>query len=166
MVHKGNTRTGKITMNKRSAGARRGSEMKNKASHPTLTLLNRNHTEYPDSPEKAVLETFSNAYSERDYVITFDCPEFTSLCPVTGQPDFGHITIKYIADRECIESKSLKLYLFSFRNHNAFHEAAVNMILTDLERACKPRWMEVTGVFRPRGGIAISVVATSGSMPR
>lgn len=165
MVHKGNPLTGKSTMNKRSDGKKKPNNIKGKVQHPSLTLLNRNHTEYPDSPEEANVETFTNAYSERDYVITFDCPEFTSLCPVTGQPDFGHITIKYIADRECIESKALKLYLFSFRNHNAFHEAAVNMILTDLSKACNPRWMEVTGVFRPRGGIAITVVASIGNVP-
>ena len=127
--------------------------------HPTLTLLNRNHTEYPSSPEKAVIETFENAFPGRDYVITFDCPEFTSLCPVTNQPDFGHITIRYIADRLCVESKSLKLYLFSFRNHNTFHEEAVNRILSDLVTACSPRWMEVTGVFRPRGGVALTITA-------
>ena len=83
----------------------------------TLTLLNRNHTEYPDCPENAKLETFPNANAKRNYLIEFDCPEFTSLCPVTNQPDFGHITVRYIADKKCIESKSLKLYLFSYRNH-------------------------------------------------
>ena len=133
--------------------------------HEGLTLLNRNHKEYPASPEKAKLEFFENAYPNRDYVIEFDCPEFTSLCPVTGQPDFGHIKIRYIADRRCIESKSLKLYLFSFRNDNTFHEEAVNRILTDLVKVLSPRWMRVEGVFRPRGGIAISVVAEDGSRP-
>ncbi len=133
--------------------------------HEGLTLLNRNHKEYPVSPENAKLEFFENAYPNRDYVIEFDCPEFTSLCPVTGQPDFGHIKIRYVADRRCIESKSLKLYLFSFRNDNTFHEEAVNRILTDLVKVLSPRWMRVEGVFRPRGGIAISVVAEDGSRP-
>ena len=133
--------------------------------HPSLTLLSRSHTEYPDTPDKAKLETFVNAYPGRDYEILFDCPEFTSLCPVTGQPDFGHIRIRYIADKECIESKSLKLYLYSFRNHHTFHEEAVNRILTDLVNACKPRWMEVTGEFRPRGGIALTITATEGGRP-
>ncbi len=133
--------------------------------HEGLTLLNRNHKEYPVSPETAKLEFFENAYPNRDYVIEFDCPEFTSLCPVTGQPDFGHIKIRYIADRRCIESKSLKLYLFSFRNDNTFHEEAVNRILTDLVKVLSPRWMRVEGVFRPRGGIAISVVAEDGTRP-
>ena len=116
-------------------------------------------------PDKAKLETFVNAYPERDYEILFDCPEFTSLCPVTGQPDFGHIRVRYIADRLCIESKSLKLYLYSFRNHHTFHEEAVNRILTDLVKACKPRWMEVNGEFRPRGGISLTITATEGKKP-
>ena len=133
--------------------------------HPSLTLLSRSHTEYPDTPDKAKLETFVNAYPQRDYEILFDCPEFTSLCPVTGQPDFGHIRVRYIADKRCIESKSLKLYLYSFRNHHTFHEEAVNRILTDLVKACKPRWMEVNGEFRPRGGIALTITATEGRKP-
>ena len=133
--------------------------------HPTLTLLSRSHTEYPDTPDDARLETFVNAYPGRDYEILFDCPEFTSLCPVTGQPDFGHIRIRYVADKQCIESKSLKLYLYSFRNHHTFHEEAVNRILTDLVKACKPRWMEVNGEFRPRGGIALTITATEGVKP-
>ena len=133
--------------------------------HPTLTLLSRSHTEYPDTPDKARLETFVNAYPERDYEILFDCPEFTSLCPVTGQPDFGHIRVRYVADKKCIESKSLKLYLYSFRNHHTFHEEAVNRILTDLVNACKPRWMEVNGEFRPRGGISLTITATEGVKP-
>ena len=127
-----------------------------------LTLLSANERRYPASPEEAKLETFENIYPENDYVITFDCPEYTSLCPVTGQPDFGHIIIRYIADKRCVESKSLKLYLFSYRNHNTFHEAAVNQILTDLCKACSPRWMEVRGDFMPRGGIAIRVRAEEG----
>ena len=133
--------------------------------HPSLTLLSRSHTEYPDTPDEARLETFVNAYPGRDYEILFDCPEFTSLCPVTGQPDFGHIRIRYVADKACIESKSLKLYLYSFRNHHTFHEEAVNRILSDLAKACKPRWMEVNGEFRPRGGIALTITATEGVKP-
>ena len=133
--------------------------------HPTLTLLSRSHVEYPDTPDKARLESFVNAYPQRDYEILFDCPEFTSLCPVTGQPDFGHIRIRYIADKLCIESKSLKLYLYSFRNHHPFHEEAVNRILSDMVNACKPRWMEVCGEFRPRGGIALTITATEGKKP-
>ena len=91
---------------------------KKAAPFAELTLLNRNHTEYPDTPDKAKIETFQNANAHRNYLIEFDCPEFTSLCPVTGQPDFGHIVIRYVADQRCIESKALKLYLFSYRNFN------------------------------------------------
>ena len=122
-----------------------------------LTLLKKSETSVPQSPEEAFLETFDNLYSGRDYEITFNCPEFTSLCPVTGQPDFGEINIRYIPDKLCIESKSLKLYLFSFRNHNAFHEEVVNRILDEIVTVCSPRNAEVTGIFRPRGGIALTV---------
>ena len=127
-----------------------------------LTLLKSSHTAYAESPEEARLETFDNLDADRDYVITFDCPEFTSLCPVTGQPDFGAITLRYVPDRKCVESKSLKLYLFAFRNHNSFHEEVVNTILDAVVGACKPRRAEVVGIFRPRGGIAIHVKAVYG----
>ena len=132
------------------------------ADYSGLTLLKKNHNDYPNTPEEAKIETFRNAFPKRDYVITFDCPEFTSLCPITGQPDFGHITINYIAKEKCIESKALKLYLFSYRNHNTFHEVAVNTILDDLVAACEPKWMQVIGDFMPRGGIAIHVTAEHG----
>ena len=128
-----------------------------------LTLLRQSETRYAESPESAVLETFDNLYSERDYEITFDCPEFTSLCPVTNQPDFGKITINYVPNKLCIESKSLKLFIFSFRNHNTFHEEAVNIILDRIVDACSPRYAEVIGEFRPRGGIAINIRAVHGA---
>ena len=122
-----------------------------------LTILRRSETCYPASPDRARLEAFPNPQPRRKYWIKLDCPEFTSLCPITNQPDFGHITIEYIPGKWCLESKSLKLYLFSFRNHNTFHEAAVNRILADLVRAIRPRKMRVIGDFNPRGGIAIRV---------
>ena len=127
-----------------------------------LTLLKANERHYPASPDEARLESFDNIYHENDYVVTFDCPEYTSLCPVTGQPDFGHIIIRYVPDRKCIESKSLKLFLFSFRNTNTFHEESVNRILKAVVDACSPRKAEVVGIFRPRGGIAIRVKAAFG----
>ncbi len=127
-----------------------------------LTLLKRSEQDYPDSPGESQLETFENLYAGRDYIIEFDCPEYTSLCPVTGQPDFGHIVVRYIPDRRCIESKSLKLFMYSFRNANTFHEESVNTILDAVVAACAPRRAEVTGRFRPRGGIAINVVARYG----
>ncbi len=126
-----------------------------------LTLLGAAETDYPTDPSRARLETFANSHPERDYWITFDCPEFTSICPITGQPDFGHITIRYVADQRCIESKALKLYLFSYRSHGAFHEAVINRILDDIVAACHPRQATVTGIFRPRGGIAITVEAST-----
>jgi len=128
-----------------------------------LSLLKKNHSDYPTRPEDAELESFSNTHPNRDYVICFDCPEFTAICPITGQPDFGNIQIEYIPAERCIESKSLKLYLGSFRNHGAFHEAVTNQILDALVEACAPKWMKITGNFRPRGGIAIIVTAESGS---
>ncbi|MCX6984333.1 MAG: preQ(1) synthase [Lentisphaerae bacterium] len=129
----------------------------NNSRFSKLTLLKSSKTSFPDSPEKASLEVFENLYSGRNYEITFDCPEFTSLCPVTGQPDFGAISIRYVPDRLCIESKSLKLFLFSFRNFNTFHEEAVNIIADKISGVCSPRWLEVSGKFHPRGGIAINV---------
>ena len=127
-----------------------------------LTLLKASERNYPASPDQARLETFQNLYADRDYIIEFDCPEYTSLCPVTGQPDFGHLTIRYVPDNLCIESKSLKLFLYSFRNTNTFHEESVNTVLDAVVGACRPRAAEVVGRFRPRGGIAIHVKACYG----
>lgn len=131
----------------------------NQDQYPELTILKRSQQHYPETPDEAKLETFANRYPDRDYWITFDCPEFTSLCPVTGQPDFGHLTIRYVPDERCIESKSLKLYLFSYRNHGTFHEEVVNRVLDDLVAACQPRKAVVVGEFLPRGGISIRVEA-------
>ena len=103
------------------------------------------------------LETFANPYPSRDYTIQMDCPEFTAVCPKTGQPDFGTIRIQYIPDERCIELKSLKLYLWSFRDQGIFHEAVTNSILEDLVSACAPRRMTVTGDFNVRGGISTVV---------
>ena len=124
-----------------------------------LTLLKRSKTALPASPGQAKLEEFRNRYANRNYHIVLDAPEFTSLCPVTGQPDFGHMVIDYVPDKLCIESKSLKLYLLSYRNHPTFHEEAVNRILDDIVKAVRPRNAKVTGTFRPRGGISITVEA-------
>ncbi|MDM7914202.1 MAG: preQ(1) synthase [Candidatus Eisenbacteria bacterium] len=113
----------------------------------------------PSQPSRA-LETFPNPKPERDYVIEFECPEFTCLCPRTGQPDFATIRIHYVPDRTCVELKSLKLYLWSFRNEGAFHEAVVNGILDDLVTALSPRRMTVEGDFLVRGGIHTTVRAS------
>ena len=105
------------------------------------------------------LEMFENPRPQREYTITIRCPEFTSLCPKTGQPDFGQIVIEYCPDKLCIELKSLKLYMQSFRNKGIFYESLTNDILDDLSNTVKPRWMKVTSKFTPRGGITTDVVA-------
>ena len=111
--------------------------------------------EIPETYAPEVLEAFENRHPERDYWVQFNCPEFTALCPITGQPDFGEIKILYIPDEKMVESKSLKLYLFSFRNHGDFHEDVINIILNDLVKLMNPRYIEVVGLFVPRGGISI-----------
>ena len=118
--------------------------------------------EIPDTYAPQVLEAFENRHQERDYWVQFNCPEFTTLCPITGQPDFAEIRIMYIPDRRMVESKSLKLYLFSFRNHGDFHEDCVNIIMNDLIRLMEPRYIEVVGLFVPRGGISIHPYANYG----
>lgn len=120
-----------------------------------ITLLGNQHTQYGFSYNPQVLETFDNKHPDRDYWVKFNCPEFTSLCPITGQPDFATIYISYVPDIKMVESKSLKLYLFSFRNHGDFHEDVVNIIMKDLVKLMEPRYLEVWGKFLPRGGISI-----------
>lgn len=119
-----------------------------------LTLLGGS-TEYRQDYAPECLEAFTNKHQEGDYWVRFHCPEFTSLCPITAQPDFATIYINYIPDVRMVESKSLKLYLFSFRNHGAFHEDCVNIIMKDLIALMAPRYIEVLGDFTPRGGISI-----------
>ena len=115
----------------------------------------------PSKPTKKI-KTFKNPKPDRPYEIIMECPEFTCLCPMTGQPDFANITITYIPDKICVELKSLKLYLWSYRNEGAFHEAVTNKILDDLVASTKPRWIEVVANFYVRGGIATTIVATHG----
>ena len=132
-------------------------QRRSKILYKNLDLLGRSEAKYPRKPEAKILETFQNRYSERDYWIRFECPEFTSMCPVTGQPDFGRIRIDYIPDQLCIETKSLKFYLASFRNTRSFNEEVANRILDDLVAACAPRRATVHGEFAARGGINITV---------
>lgn len=119
-----------------------------------LSLLGAK-TKYSEDYAPEVLEAFTNKHQDNDYWVRFDCPEFTSLCPITGQPDFARIYINYIPDVKMVESKSLKLYLFSFRSHGAFHEDCVNIIMKDLIKLMDPKYIEVIGDFTPRGGISI-----------
>ena len=127
-----------------------------------LRQLGSQGTRYPTDYDPGVLETFDNKHPDNEYVVSFDCPEFTTLCPKTGQPDFGHIKITYIPRLRMVESKSLKLYLFSFRNHGDFHEDCVNIIMKDLWKLMDPRYIEVKGYFMPRGGISINPFANMG----
>lgn len=120
-----------------------------------LTKLGSNGTKYPQDYAPEMLETFVNKHQENDYWVKFNCPEFTTLCPITGQPDFATLYISYVPDVKMVESKSLKLYLFSFRNHGDFHEDCVNIIMKDLIKLMSPKYIEVWGKFLPRGGISI-----------
>ena len=120
-----------------------------------ITLLGNQNTKYSTDYSPEVLEVFPNKHRDNDYFVKFNCPEFTSLCPITGQPDFAQIYISYIPDELMVESKSLKLYLFSFRNHGDFHEDCVNIIMKDLIKLMNPKYIEVWGKFLPRGGISI-----------
>jgi 7-cyano-7-deazaguanine reductase len=120
-----------------------------------ISLLGNQAIDYKFGYDPAVLESFSNKHPGNDYFVKFNCPEFTSLCPMTGQPDFATIYISYVPDQLLVESKSLKLYLFSFRNHGDFHEDCVNKIMKDLVELLEPKYIEVWGKFTPRGGISI-----------
>ena len=119
-------------------------------------------TNYVFNYNPDLLEAFQNRHTENDYWVRFNCPEFTSLCPITGQPDFAEIRINYVPDQLMVESKSLKLYLFSFRNHGDFHEDCVNTIMKDLIKLMQPKYIEVIGLFTPRGGISIHPFANYG----
>lgn len=127
-----------------------------------ISLLGDTRVKYPTEYAPEILETFVNKHPDNEYLVTFNCPEFTSLCPKTGQPDFARIIINYIPRERMVESKSLKLYLFSFRNHGDFHEDCVNIIMKDLIRLMDPKYIEVFGIFTPRGGISIYPFANYG----
>ncbi|MGX8699487.1 MAG: preQ(1) synthase [bacterium] len=127
-----------------------------------FTKLGHQNTVYKTEYDPALLESFENRHPENDYFVKFNCPEFTSLCPITGQPDFASIYISYVPDGRLVESKSLKLYLFSFRNHGDFHEDVVNTIMKDLIALLDPKYIEVWGRFLPRGGLSIDPYANYG----
>ena len=129
-----------------------------------LTQLGH-RTPLPESPDKAVLETVPNPSPGTVYLVRFTCPEFTTLCPITGQPDFAHLVIDYVPDQRLVESKSLKLYLGAFRNHGAFHEACTLAIARRLTAALRPRWLRIGGYWYPRGGMPIDVFWQTGKPP-
>ena len=135
-----------------------------KTTTETLTQLGR-AAELPASPDAAVLESLPNPHPETLYLVRFTCPEFTSICPVTGQPDFAHLVIDYAPQGAIVESKSLKLYLGAFRNHGAFHEDCTLAIGKRLIEALAPRWLRIGGYWYPRGGMPIDVFYQSGPPP-
>lgn len=129
--------------------------MQNLTETNGITLLGKQDTEYNFTYNPQILEKFENRHTGNDYFVKFNCPEFTSLCPITGQPDFGSVVVSYVPDKYLVESKSLKLYLFSFRNHGEFHEDCMNKIMKDLIVLLNPKYIEVWGRFLPRGGLSI-----------
>ncbi|MBS7285991.1 MAG: preQ(1) synthase [Kiritimatiellae bacterium] len=136
--------------------------MKKRNDLESLELLGKT-ARVPAQYDSSILEAFSNAHPDRDYWVVFTAPEFTTLCPKTGQPDFATLTIRYIPSKKLVESKSLKLYLFGFRNHGDFHEDVINVIYNDLFKLLKPKYMEVYGAFAARGGISIDPFVNGGT---
>ena len=130
-----------------------------------LTQLGR-QAAIPDSPDIAILETVPNPKTGKNYVVRFTCPEFTCLCPITGQPDFAHLVIDYVPRARIVESKSLKLYIASFRNHGTFHEDVTLSIAEKFIKAAKPKWLRIGGFFNPRGGIPIDIFYQTGTAPK
>ncbi len=127
-------------------------------NYENLSLLGASQIRYPQSPQEAKLEVIPNEWKDRDYTVNLECEEFTCVCPKTSQPDFAKIYISYIPKDLLIESKALKLYLFSYRNYGIFHEFVINKIAEDLFQAMKPKYLEVQGKFAARGGISINPV--------
>ena len=138
--------------------------MANDDIYANLTQLG-GKTELPNSPEEAVLEKVPNPQAGTDYAVRFTAPEFTSLCPMTGQPDFAHIVLDFVPGDWLVESKSLKLFLGSFRNHGAFHEDCTTAVATRLVEAASPKWLRIGGYWYPRGGIPIDVFYQTGEAP-
>lgn len=130
----------------------------------SLQALGQQMTQ-PTSPDEAVVEAVDNPAPDQDYVVRFTCPEFTSLCPLTGQPDFAHLVLDYVPDKLIVESKSLKLFLTSFRNHGAFHEACTLQIATRLIERLAPKWLRLCGYWYPRGGMPIDIFYQTGEAP-
>ena len=145
--------------------AQKGKARPRAAKPAALTQLGLK-TEIPAAPEKALLETAPNPHTDALYLARFTAPEFTSLCPVTGQPDFAHLVIDYAPNKLIVESKSFKLFLTSFRNHGAFHEDCTVMIAKRIVEAAKPRWLRIAGYWYPRGGIPIDIFYQTSAPPK
>ena len=138
--------------------------MTDKTIYDDLTQLGGSNA-IPESPEKAVLERVPNPHEGRDYAVRFTAPEFTSICPLTGQPDFAHLVLDYVPDQWLVESKSLKLFLTSFRNHGDFHEACTVSIAKRIAEVTQPKWLRLGGYWYPRGGIPIDIFYAQGKLP-
>ncbi|MDA7704954.1 preQ(1) synthase [Rickettsiales bacterium] len=132
----------------------------------TNTKLGQNTNYQYDNPDIKILDSVENPHPDVDYLIKFSCPEFTSICPVTSQPDFANIIIEYVPSKKMVESKSLKLYLTSFRNHGAFHEDCTIKIAKDLIALMEPKWFRISGYWYPRGGIPIDIFFQNGEIPK
>ena len=156
--------TGEVSRDGQADKSCYGAPMTEKTMTENLTYLG-NASALPASPDSAVLEIVANPHQDTDYLIRFTAPEFTSLCPVTGQPDFAHIVVDYAPDDTIVESKSLKLFLASFRNHGAFHEDCTLMIAKRIVEAVAPKWLRIGGYWYPRGGIPIDVFWQTGTLP-
>ena len=144
------------------SGSKKQGRRTDLARNPEELKALGHETRYSQTYAPEVLETFENRHQDHDYWVRFNCPEFTTLCPITDQPDFAEIRISYVPDQRMVESKSLKLYLFSFRSNGDFQEDRVNTIMKDLVRLMDPKYIEVTGFFTPRGGISIYPYANYG----
>jgi len=129
-------------------------------------LLGKKTTYELNNPDCKTLQSVINPHQDVDYLVRLSCPEFTSICPVTSQPDFAHLIIDYVPDKHLVESKSLKLYLFSYRNHGAFHEDCTVQIAKDIIKTIKPKWIRIGGYWYPRGGIPIDIFFQRGSLPK
>ncbi len=127
--------------------------------------LGQNSSYNLDHPKKEILDPVNNPHEDVNYCVSLSCPEFTSICPITGQPDFAHIIIDYVPNKYIVESKSLKLYLFSYRNHGAFHEDCTVNIAKDIIETIEPRWLRISGYWYPRGGIPIDIFYQTGEIP-
>ena len=128
--------------------------------------LGKNSNYNLENPNKGILDAVDNPHRDVDYCISLSCPEFTSICPITGQPDFAHLVIDYVPNDHIIESKSLKLYLFAYRNHGAFHEDCTIQIAKDLIETTNPKWLRISGYWYPRGGIPIDIFYQTGEPPK
>lgn len=158
------SQTKKKSTKQKTAG-KKASKKSGKLPAKKLTQLG-SHSEIASSPDEAVLESVPNPQAGTDYLIRFVCPEFTSLCPVTGQPDFAHLVIDYVPGGKLVESKSLKLFMGAFRNHGSFHEDCTVLVAKRIIAAIKPKWLRIGGYWYPRGGIPIDVFYQTGEPPK